>query len=153
MIGQDFDDKEEFLDNEKNESNQKSFDITKYLFIIITIITAIFAAFGKLLTIGWITILLIFSFLPVHFILFIIAGILVANKKNKTKKDYICFLILCITLPIYTFCFVDVGDVGSSKYFYNIDEDILSAISLISGATNVGMIIYIFVRELNKIKI
>jgi len=123
---------------EKNQNQDGQRAEHKILFILITIITLLLAIYGKFLTIGWLTVLLIWcQLITVHFILFTIAGIRLAKIKNKQRSDYISFFILCITLLLYTYTFVDAGDIGSSKVIDFIDENILVYISFGSFVTNI----------------
>ncbi len=106
--------------------------------IIITIATLLISLYGKLMTIGWMTVLLIWTGLPIaHFALFTMSGINVANKKNKTMKDYIYFAILCISLILFTFTFVDVGDMGTNAITSKINSNILSKICIVSLVVNI----------------
>lgn len=113
------------------------------LMIIITIVTLLLALFGKLITIGWLTVLLTWCMImPAHFILFATAGIRLACLKDKSKKDYICFAVLCSTMLIYAFTFVDVGDTSSNKAIYFISDNTLYHISLLSFCINIISIIF-----------
>ena len=117
------------------------------ILVAITIVTLLLALYGKLITMGWMTILLIWSFiLPLHFILFTKAGIRLAKKENKMQFDYICFGLLCVTILLYTYTFVDVGDISSSKAIDFISEGILSKISAMSFCTNIVLIVISFIR-------
>lgn len=119
----------------------------KFIFIVITIITLLFSLYGKALTMGWITVLLTWlAIMPIHFILFTISGIQLAKVKNKDKFDYISFLVLCATMLLYAYTFVDVGDVQSSKVIYSIDEGILFDISFACFLINIFLIIMSIVR-------
>ena len=110
----------------------------KVAMIIITIATLLISIYGKLMTIGWMTVLLIWTGLPIaHFALFTMSGINVANKQNKTIKDYIYFAILCISLILFTFTFVDVGDTGTNAITTKINSNILSKICIVSLVVNI----------------
>lgn len=99
--------KEECCEQIENKAHQK-------LIISITLITLVFAFIGKITTIGWATVVLtMLLILPIHAILFIVSGLTFANKKNKTKFEYILFIIMCISEILYTYTFVDFGDYGS----------------------------------------
>lgn len=124
---------------EKNKAREH-----RILLIAITIITLLLSLYGKLLTFGWLTIILIWcAILPIHFILFTKAGIKLALVKNKTKSDYIRFFELCITMLLYAFTFVDMGDMSTNAAIDFIDENVLSLISLICFFTNIVLIIKI----------
>lgn len=117
--------------------------------IIITLATLLLAIFGKLLTMGWMTIIMImFMILPAHFILFTVTGIKMAFLKNKTQKDYKFFTALCITLLLYTFTFVDVGDTPTGRPDYIIE--ILSIISATAFGANIVLSFIILQRRRNK---
>lgn len=119
----------------------KSTSDHQILLIAITIATLFLAMYGKFITIGWLTIILIWSFiLPAHFILFTGTGIKLAIRKNKTKGDYIYFFALCITMLLYAFTFVDMGDTSTNTAIDFIGENILSKISFISFCTNLVLI-------------
>ncbi len=83
----------------------------KMIMIVMTICVLIISIVGRWYSCGLIT--LIFTVMcpifPIHFIAFTIAGVLLSNVKNKSKKDYMYFLTLCISMLIYSFTFVDSG--------------------------------------------
>lgn len=147
---------EKITNNNQNKvynSNYKQKAKYEALFITITIITLLLSLYGKLLTFGWMTIMLIMlPIIPVHFILFTISGIQLAKVKNKTKIDYISFFILCITILLYTYTFVDAGDIGSNKAIYSINENILSYISFVCFFINIVLAIVSMVRCSKKDK-
>lgn len=103
-----------------------------------------------MLTMGWMTIILIWCMiLPIHFILFTKTGIQFAKCKNKTKTSYIYFFVLCITMLLYAFSFVDAGDIGTSQAIDFIDTDILSTISFVSFLINI-VLIFIISRKVKN---
>ena len=128
--------------NDNQIQNNETVDIQKPKYkvaiIIITIVTLLLSIYGKLMTMGWMTVLLIWTGLPIaHFALFTMSGINVANKQNKTIKDYIYFAVLCISLILYTFTFVDVGDIGTNAITTKMDSNILSKICIVSLVVNI----------------
>lgn len=132
------------LDDKPTSNNQT-------LLTSITIITLLLAIYGKCITIGWLTVMLIWSFiLPIHFIMFTKAGIKLAKIKNKTKMDYIYFFALCITIVLYAFTFVDAGDMSTNRAIKFIDINVLSNISSTSFFINIILIIIIFIKVRKK---
>ncbi len=137
--------------NSRNqEKNMFKINIKKAVFITITIVTLILALYGKLLTMGWITIILIWlPIIPSHFLLFTSAGILFSITNNKKILDYVSFFALCVTLLIYAFTFVDIGDMSTNKAIYNIAESTLSNISITCLIINVVLCIVLILRYTN----
>lgn len=146
MIGEDI------INNNENNKPKAEYRI---LMIILTILTLGLSIYGKIYTIGLITIaLFIMLIIPIHFVLFTISGILLANIKNKTKIDYICFFALCSTILLYAYTFVDGSPTGTKYniFFPSVDENILSNISFTSFIVNIVLSIVSIVRFVKKLK-
>ncbi len=131
---------------ELNNLNLKPKIKDKKIFIILTILTAIIAFYGRLLTAGLLTALLLMPIVLNHFILFIISGIMLSNIKEKDVLDYLLFLILCLTMVVYSYTFVDFEGNGSVKVIGFIAENVLSIISSVCFIINVITAIISIIR-------
>lgn len=131
---------------ELNNLNLKPKIKDKKIFIILTVLTAIIAFYGRLLTAGLLTALLLMPIVLNHFILFIISGIMLSNIKEKDVLDYLLFLILCLTMVVYSYTFVDFEGNGSVKVIDFISENVLSNISYVCFIINVITAIISIIR-------
>ncbi|HCC03407.1 MAG TPA: hypothetical protein DEP51_00910 [Clostridiales bacterium] len=131
---------------ELNNLNLKPKIKDKKIFIILTVLTAIIAFYGRLLTAGLLTALLLMPIVLNHFILFIISGIMLSNIKEKDVLDYLLFLILCLTMVVYSYTFVDFEGNGSVKVIGFIAENVLSIISSVCFIINVITAIISIIR-------
>ena len=131
---------------ELNNLNLKPKIKDKKIFIILTVLTAIIAFYGRLLTAGLLTALLLMPIVLSHFILFIISGIMLSNIKEKDVLDYLLFLILCLTMVVYSYTFVDFEGNGSVKVIGFIAENVLSIISSVCFIINVITAIISIIR-------
>ena len=131
---------------ELNNLNLKPKIKDKKIFIILTVLTAIIAFYGRLLTAGLLTALLLMPIVLNHFILFIISGIMLSNIKEKDVLDYLLFLILCLTMVVYSYTFVDFEGNGSVKVIGFIAENVLSNISSVCFIINVITAIISIIR-------
>ena len=131
---------------ELNNLNLKPKIKDKKKFIIITVITALISFYGRLLTAGLLTELLLMPIILQHFILFIISGIMLSNIKEKDVLDYLLFLILCLTMVVYSYTFVDFEGNGSVKVIGFIAENVLSIISSVCFIINVITAIISIIR-------
>lgn len=131
---------------ELNNLNLKPKIKDKKIFIILTVLTAIIAFYGRLLTAGLLTALLLMPIVLNHFILFIISGIMLSNIKEKDVLDYLLFLILCLTMIVYSYTFVDFEGNGSVKVIGFIAENVLSIISSVCFIINVITAIISIIR-------
>lgn len=131
---------------ELNNLNLKPKIKDKKRFIIITVLIAIIAFYGRLLTAGLLTALLLMPIVLNHFILFIISGIMLSNIKEKDVLDYLLFLILCLTMVVYSYTFVDFEGNGSVKVIGFIAENVLSIISSVCFIINVITAIISIIR-------
>ncbi len=131
---------------ELNNLNLKPKIKDKKIFIILTVLTAIIAFYGRLLTAGLLTALLLMPIVLNHFILFIISGIMLSNIKEKDVLDYLFFLILCLTMVVYSYTFVDFEGNGSVKVIGFIAENVLSIISSVCFIINVITAIISIIR-------
>ena len=141
---------------ELNNLNLKPKIKDKKIFIILTVLIAIIAFYGRLLTAGLLTALLLMPIVLNHFILFIISGIMLSNIKEKDVLDYLLFLILCLTMVVHSYTFVDFEGNGSVKVIGFIAENVLSIISsvcfIINVITAIISIIRCVYRNAKKIK-
>lgn len=128
----------------------------KALFIFITIGCLFLTIIGKLYSMGWFTIICtLFGIIPAQLILFTIAGIFFANMDNKTIGIYIIYIFLCITSLLYSYTFVDFGDMGGSYTALNLhilSNDLLNSISIISYISNIVLSIILIVKRQNNKK-
>ena len=131
---------------ELNNLNLKPKIKDKKVFIILTVITAIIAFYGKLLTAGWLTGMFFIPIVVPHFVLFVVTGVMLSNIKEKDVLDYLFFLILCLTMVFYSYTFVDVLDNGGAKVISYIDEGVLSIISYVCFIINVITAIISIIR-------
>ena len=131
---------------ELNNLNLKPKIKDKKIFIIITVITALISFYGRLLTAGLLTELLLMPIILQHFVLFIISGIMLSNIKEKDVLDYLFFLILCLTMVVYSYTFVDFEGNGSVKVIGFIAENVLSIISSVCFIINVITAIISIIR-------
>ena len=76
---------------ELNNLNLKPKIKDKKVFIILTVITAIIAFYGKLLTAGWLTGMFFIPIVVPHFVLFVVTGVMLSNIKEKDVLDYLFF--------------------------------------------------------------
>ena len=118
----------------------------KNVFIIITVITAIISFYGKLLTAGWLTGMFFIPIVVPHFVLFVVTGVMLSNIKEKDVLDYLFFLILCLTMIVYSYTFVDALDNGGAKATDFISENVLSSISAVCFIINVITAIISIIR-------
>ena len=82
--------------------------IEKILFIVITVAVLLFSVyrlFGNGAGFSTCVFTFIIPFIPVQALIFTVAGIYVASKKDKSKKDYVYFIIMCVTMLLYVFTF------------------------------------------------
>ena len=131
---------------ELNNLNLKPKIKDKKIFIILTVITAIIAFYGKFLTAGWLTGMFFIPIVVPHFVLFVVTGVMLSNIKEKDVLDYLFFLILCLTMVFYSYTFVDVLDNGGAKVISYIDEGVLSIISYVCFIINVITAIISIIR-------
>lgn len=131
---------------ELNNLNLKPKIKDKKIFIILTVLTAIIAFYGKLLTAGWLTGIFFIPIVVPHFVLFVVTGVMLSNIKEKDVLDYLFFLILCLTMVFYSYTFVDVLDNGGAKVISYIDEGVLSIISSVCFIINVITAIISIIR-------
>lgn len=128
----------------------------KVLFIIITIICLLLTIWGKFLSTGWCTMILIFlPIIPAQLILFTIAGIFFAIMNNKSTSKYIIYVFLCITSLLYAYTFVDYGDIGGAYTALNhnlTNANLLSIISTISYISNIILSIILIIKSISKSK-
>ena len=76
---------------ELNNLNLKPKIKDKKVFIILTVITAIIAFYGKLLNSGWLTVMFFIPIVVLHFVLFVVTGVMLSNIKEKDVLDYLFF--------------------------------------------------------------
>lgn len=76
---------------ELNNLNLKPKIKDKKVFIILTVITAIIAFYGKLLTAGWLTGMFFIPIVVPNFVLFVVTGVMLSNIKEKDVLDYLFF--------------------------------------------------------------
>ena len=131
---------------ELNNLNLKPKIKDKKIFIILTIITALIAFYGKLLTAGWLTGMFFIPIVVPHFVLFVITGVILSNIQEKDLIDFLLFFILSFTLISYSYTFVDVLDNGSAKVIDFISENVLSNISYVCFIINVITAIISIIR-------
>lgn len=124
----------------------------KGLMITITIIVLILTIVGKFFSMGLLTIILTVTFiLPLSFILFTSAGVCLANIRNKDKKDYIYFAVLCISILLWMISFIDCDDrVEWYGPMYSMNETLRSIIYYSSLITYIIFLILSFNRYNKK---
>ena len=71
---------------------------------------------------------------------------MLSNIKEKDVLDYLLFLILCLTMVVYSYTFVDFEGNGSVKVIGFIAENVLSIISSVCFIINVITAIISIIR-------
>lgn len=100
----------------------------------ITIAALLISLLGKLLTTGLTTFFLcLFMIVPAQFVIFTAAGLYFARVKDKKIIDYIIYALMCITMIMYAYFFVDSGELGDKITVFSwAQKETLSTFSEIS---------------------
>ena len=140
--------------NENSVSNAEKLEAeNRELMRAITVIVLMGAIVTKFFSLGLLTIILLATLiLPVYFYTFTTVGFRLADIKNKDKKDYICFAVLCITMLLWMLSFMDCGDdvrefYGPMEFMNGTLRSIIYNSSLI---TNILFLIISFYRCYKK---
>ena len=93
------------MNNDVDAKNEKR---VKYLLIGVTIavlLISVYRLYGNGAGFATCIFSFIIPFIPIQAITFTFASIKIANTGKKTKKDYLYFVIMCITMLLYIFTF------------------------------------------------
>ena len=95
---------------------------------------------------GWLTLFSsIFGILPLYLILYVVAGVLTAFIKNKTKGDHVRFWCMGFVTILSALTFVDRGDVETSaKIIKFLPDNVLLVTSCLFFVLGFGPLIFEF---------
>ena len=110
--------------------NEKKIQIAKYLLYGLTGVVLLVALYNLYIKdgsgFGSIILTLFFPFIPLQLVSFIVAGIKLAKKKNKTIFDYILFVITSLAIIINTYFFAisdrEFSSIEATTDYYYIYE-------------------------------
>ena len=86
----------------------------KILLIAGTVVVFIISLILKICSLGWLSAFMVFGVFEAQLILMVRASIIFANCKHKRQCDWWLYAIMLATTILYTFTFVDFGEVGGN---------------------------------------
>ena len=133
----------------ENENQRKKITI-KYLlygFTGVVLLVALYNLYGNGCGFGIICFTLFFPFIPLQLVSFIVAGIKIAGKKNKTASDYKYFTVISLAIILCSWSL----EVSDSNLGYTAPHPNLFYIYVPTYCLSVALSIFVLLKKERKI--